>query len=45
LLFMAVVVLVLAASLREWLRILVLRRPPVLREAPFVPSALPAASP
>jgi carbon starvation protein len=40
LVFMAVVVLVIAASLREWILILSRRKPAVLREAPFVPTAL-----
>jgi carbon starvation protein len=40
LVFMAVVVLVLAVSVREWVMILSRRKPAVMREAPFVPSAL-----
>ncbi|HEX5725884.1 MAG TPA: carbon starvation CstA family protein [Longimicrobiaceae bacterium] len=43
LVFMAVVVLVIAASLREWLLVLRGRKPAVLREAPFVPSTLGVA--
>jgi carbon starvation protein len=39
LLFMAVVVLVLAASIREWLLVLQRRKPAVVAEAPFVASA------
>ena len=37
--FMAVVVLVVAASLREWYLVLSKRRPAVVREAPYVPTA------
>jgi carbon starvation protein len=40
--FMAVVVLVIAASVREWYLVLARRRPQVVNEAPFVPSALAA---
>jgi carbon starvation protein len=39
LLFMAVVVLLLAASLREWLLVLQRRKPAVVAEAPYVASA------
>ena len=39
-LFMSVVVLVIAASLREWWLILRKRKAPVLAEAPFVPTKL-----
>ena len=42
LIFMAVVVLVIAASVREWYLVLAHRRPSVVHEAPFVPSALAA---
>jgi carbon starvation protein len=42
LIFMAVVVLVIAASLREWYLVLARRRPSVVHEAPFVPSGLAA---
>ncbi|MBI4409976.1 MAG: carbon starvation protein A [Gemmatimonadetes bacterium] len=42
LVFMAVVVLVIAASLREWLQVLTRRKPAVVMETPFVPRALPA---
>jgi carbon starvation protein len=38
--FMAVAVLVILASLREWVLVLMHRRPQVVHEAPFVPSAL-----
>jgi carbon starvation protein len=38
--FMAVAVLVIVVSIREWLLVLSHRKPAVLREAPFVPSAL-----
>ncbi|MGH7466733.1 MAG: carbon starvation CstA family protein [Longimicrobiales bacterium] len=41
-LFMSVVILVIAASLREWYLVLARRRPQVVNEAPFVPSALAA---
>ena len=40
--FMAVAVLVIVVSVREWLLVLRHRKPAVLREAPFVPSALVA---
>lgn len=40
LIFMTVVVLVLAASIREWFLILRRKKPATLAEAPFVPSAL-----
>jgi hypothetical protein len=40
LIFMFVVVLVIAASVREWYLVLARRRPSVVHEAPFVPSAL-----
>jgi hypothetical protein len=40
LVFMAVTLLVIATSLREWALVLRGRKPPVLREAPFVLSAL-----
>ncbi len=43
LLFMAVAVLVIVVSIREWLLVLSHRKPAVLREAPFVPSALGVA--
>jgi carbon starvation protein len=39
LLFMAVVVLVLAASIREWLLVMQRRKPAVVAETPFVASA------
>jgi len=39
LLFMAVVVLVLAASIREWVLVLQRRKPAVVAETPFVASA------
>ncbi|HEU0079352.1 MAG TPA: hypothetical protein VFQ76_16980, partial [Longimicrobiaceae bacterium] len=42
LVFMAVTLLVIATSLREWALVLLGRKPPVVREAPFVPSALVA---
>ncbi|HEV2734543.1 MAG TPA: carbon starvation CstA family protein, partial [Longimicrobiaceae bacterium] len=42
LVFMAVTLLVIATSLREWALVLRGRKPPVVREAPFVPSALVA---
>ena len=42
LIFMFVVVLVIAASLREWYLVLARRRPSVVHEAPFVPSGLAA---
>jgi carbon starvation protein len=38
--FMAVVVLVILSSVREWILVLSKRRPQVVNEAPFVPSAL-----
>jgi carbon starvation protein len=41
--FLAVVVMVLIASLREWYLILSKKKVPVLREAPAVRTALPAA--
>jgi carbon starvation protein len=41
-LFMAVVILVIAASVREWYLVLARRRPQVVNETPFVPSALAA---
>ena len=40
--FMAVVLLVIATSLREWVLVLRGRKPAKVREAPFVRSALPA---
>jgi carbon starvation protein len=40
LLFMAIVVMVIVASIREWYLILSRRKPAVLAESPFVPSAL-----
>ena len=40
LLFMAIVVMVIVVSLREWYLILRRRKPAVLAESPFVPSAL-----
>lgn len=40
--FMAVVILVIAASLREWYLVLARRRPLVVQETPFVPSGLAA---
>ena len=42
LIFMSVVVLVIASSLREWYLVLARRRPSVVHEAPFVPSGLAA---
>ena len=42
LLFMAVVALVVVASVREWWAVLSQRRPAVVREAPYVESAIPA---
>jgi carbon starvation protein len=42
LVFMSVVVLVIASSLREWYLVLARRRPSVVHEAPFVPSGLAA---
>ncbi len=44
LVFMAVAVLVIAASLREWVLVLSGRKAAVLREAPYVPSRLAAGS-
>jgi carbon starvation protein len=41
--FMAVAVLVIVVSVREWLLVLRHRKPAVLREAPFVASALAVA--
>jgi carbon starvation protein len=43
LVFMAVAVLVIIVSIREWLLVLSHRKPAVLREAPFVPSQLGVA--
>ena len=40
LVFMSVVILVIAASLREWILVLSRRKPAVLSEAPYVPSSL-----
>ena len=40
LVFMSVVVLVIAASLREWILVLSKRKPAVVSEAPFVPTRL-----
>jgi carbon starvation protein len=42
LVFMAVVALVVAASLREWWAVLSKRQPPAVREAPYVESAFAA---
>jgi carbon starvation protein len=42
LIFMSVVIVVIAASLREWYMILSRRKAAVMQEAPFMPSALPA---
>jgi len=41
--FMAVAVLVIVVSIREWLLVLRHKKPAVLHEAPFVPSALGVA--
>jgi hypothetical protein len=41
--FMAVAVRVIVVSIREWVPVLRHRKPAVLREAPFVPSALGVA--
>jgi carbon starvation protein len=38
--FMTVVLLVIVSSVREWVLVLARRRPQVVNEAPFVPSAL-----
>jgi carbon starvation protein len=40
LIFMAVVILVIAAAMREWLLVLSKRKPAVMHEAPFVPTRL-----
>ncbi|HYJ78026.1 MAG TPA: carbon starvation CstA family protein [Longimicrobiaceae bacterium] len=40
LLFMSVVVMLLAVSIREWVMILSKRKPAVMHETPFVPTAL-----
>jgi carbon starvation protein len=40
LIFMAVVILVIAAAMREWLLVLSRRKPAVMHEAPFVPTRL-----
>ncbi len=43
-LFALLVLIILFASVREWLAVLRRRKPPVLHEAPYVVSALPAES-
>jgi carbon starvation protein len=43
LVFMAVVILVIAAAMREWLLVLSKRKPAVMHEAPFVPTRLEVA--